>query len=347
MRGFFADEQKRHAPERFMVAGVFRPSAEQPERADRLLAGARAAGLTVERPPESGLGPVAAVHTPAYLRFLETIHARWREVEGASGEVLPNVHLDRTLGGYPTSPVGLAAFHQADTACPIGPGTWEGACWSARTAVAATEAVLAGERAAYALCRPPGHHAYADLAGGFCFLNNAAVAAQLLRRAHDRVAILDVDVHHGNGTQGIFYGRDDVLTVSLHADPADFYPFLCGYRHERGAGRGDGYNRNLPLPRTTEDDDYLAALDEAIATVRAYAPGALVLALGLDAHRDDPLKGMRLSTGAFARIGAAVGSAVAGVGLPTVLVQEGGYLSDALGRNLTAFLEGFREVSGR
>ena len=346
MKGFFAEEQKRHAPQRFMVAGVFRDSAEQPERADRLLEGARAAGLAIECPDDRGLGPVAAIHTPAYLRFLETIHARWQAVEGASDEVLPNVHLDRTLGGYPTAPVGLAAFHQADTACPIGAGTWEGACWSARTAIAAAEAVLAGERAAYALCRPPGHHAYADLAGGFCFLNNAAIAAQLLRRAHDRVAILDVDVHHGNGTQGIFYARDDVLTVSLHADPADYYPFLCGYAHERGAGRGEHYNRNLPLPRTTEDDDYLAALEDAIATVRAFRPGALVVALGLDAHRDDPLKGMRLSTRAFRRIGAAIASTAAQTGLPTVLVQEGGYLSEALGRNLKAFLEGFREVSG-
>ncbi len=303
MKAFFAEEQKRHEPQKFMVAGVFRASAEQAERADRLLAGAQEAGLQIERPAESGLGPVAAIHTPAYLRFLETIHGRWQGVEGASDEVLPNVHLDRTLGGYPTAPVGLAAFHQADTACPIGPHTWEAACWSARTAVAAAEAVLAGERAAYALCRPPGHHAYADLAGGFCFLNNAAIAAQRLRRAHERVAILDVDVHHGNGTQGIFYARADVLTVSLHADPADYYPFLCGYAHERGAGPGDGYNRNLPLPRTTEDDGYMAALDEALATVRAYRPGALVLALGLDAHRDDPLKGMRLSTAAFERIG--------------------------------------------
>ena len=347
MKGFFAEEQKRHEPQKFMVAGVFRPSAEQAERADRLLAGARGAGLTIERPAQGGprqdLGPVAAIHTPAYLRFLETIHARWQAVEGASDEVLPNVHLDRSLGGYPTSPVGQAAFHQADTACPIGPHTWEAACWSARSAVAAAEAVLSGEPAAYALCRPPGHHAYADLAGGFCFLNNAAIAAQLLRRAHDRVAILDVDVHHGNGTQGIFYARPDVLTVSLHADPAGYYPFLCGYAHERGAGPGEHFNRNLPLPRTTEDDDYLAALEEATATLRAYRPGALVLALGLDAHRDDPLKGMRLSTAAFERIG----RAVAQIGLPTVLVQEGGYLCDALGRNLTACLTGFREAAGR
>ncbi|HET7410126.1 MAG TPA: histone deacetylase family protein [Paracoccaceae bacterium] len=339
MRGFFAEEQKRHAPRRFMVAGAFRDSTEQPERADRLLAGARAAGLAIERPAEHGFAPIAAIHPPAYLRFLETIHARWRdEIEGAADEVLPNIHLDRTLGGYPSSPVGLAAFHQADTACPIGPHSWESARWSAWTAVSAAEAVLAGEGAAYALCRPPGHHAYADLAGGFCFLNNSAIAAQVLRRAHDRVAVLDVDVHHGNGTQGIFYARDDVLTVSLHADPAGYYPFLCGYAHERGAGRGIGYNLNLPLPRTTGDEDYMPALDRAVAHLGAFAPGALVLALGLDAHEDDPLKGMRLSTRAFERIGAAV----ARVGLPTVLVQEGGYLSDALGRNLTAFLTGFQ-----
>lgn len=342
MKAFFAEEQKLHEPQRFLVAGVFRPSAEQAERADRLLAGAREAGLDVVRPEAQGAGAVAAIHTPAYLRFLETVHTRWGEVEGASDEVLPNVHLDRTLGGYPDSPVGQAAFHQADTACPIGPHTWEAALWSARTAVSAAEAVLGGERAAYALCRPPGHHAYADLAGGFCFLNNTAIAAQVMRRAHDRVAVLDVDVHHGNGTQGIFYARDDVLTVSIHADPASYYPFLCGYAHERGAGRGEHYNRNLALPRSTEDDAYMAALDDAIRTVRTYAPGALVVALGLDAHRDDPLKGMRLSTGAFERIGAAI----ARVGLPTVLVQEGGYLSDALGRNLTAFLTGFRNEAG-
>lgn len=339
MRGFFAEEQKRHFPRRFMVAGVFRDSTEQPERADRLLAGARAAGLQFERPADHGLSPIAAIHPPAYLTFLETIHARWcSEVEGAGDEVLPNVHLDRTLGGYPATPVGLAAYHQADTACPIGPHTWHAACWSAWTAVSAAEAVLAGEPAAYALSRPPGHHAYADLAGGFCFLNNSAIAAQVLRRAHDRVAVLDVDVHHGNGTQGIFYARDDVLTVSLHADPAVYYPFLHGYAHERGEGRGLGYNRNLPLPRTTEDEDYLAALEAALAHLRAFAPGALVLALGLDAHRDDPLKGMRLSTHAFERIGAAV----ARIDLPTVLVQEGGYLCDALGRNLAAFLTGFQ-----
>ena len=152
------------------------------------------------------------------------------------------------------------------------------------------------------------------------------------------IAILDVDVHHGNGTQGIFYGRDDVLTISLHADPKTYYPFLCGYDHERGQGAGYGYNRNIPLARTTSDDDYMAALGTAIAHLQAFQPTALVLALGLDAYKDDPLHGMALTTNGFDRIG----RAVADIGLPTVVVQEGGYLCDDLGANLTAFMTGFQ-----
>ncbi|MEO1494918.1 MAG: histone deacetylase family protein [Pseudomonadota bacterium] len=339
MRAFYADEQAGHDPQTFMVAGRFRQAEEQPERAVRLAAGAQAAGLSLERPAAHGLDAIAAVHTPEYLRFLQTIHDRWSAIPGAAPEVIPNLHLDRSLGGYPESPSGQAAYHQADAACPIGPGTWQAALWSARSAISAAEAVLRGDRAAYALSRPPGHHAYADLAGGFCFLNNSAIAAQMLRGAHDRIAVLDVDVHHGNGTQGIFYARDDVLTVSLHSDPATYYPFLCGYAHERGQGQGLGYNLNIPLAKTTEDAAYLAALDRAIAHIAVYRPGALVLALGLDAHVSDPLKGMALSTAAFE----AIGARVAEIDLPTVLVQEGGYLSDDLGRNLTAFLSGFQD----
>lgn len=340
MRAFYADEQAGHDPRTFMVAGKFVQAEEQPERADRLKAGGVAAGLVFERPEATGMAEISAVHTPAYLRFLETIHDRWSELSNAAPEVIPNQHLDRSLGGIPTSPTGMACYYQADAACPIGPNTWEASRWSAWSAVAAANAVLAGDRAAYALSRPPGHHAYADLAGGFCFLNNSAIAAQMLRRAHDRVVVLDVDVHHGNGTQGIFYQRADVLTVSLHSDPVVYYPFSCGYAHELGAGQGLHYNRNLPLPKTTEDDAYLTALDDALATVRAFSPGAVVLALGLDAYVDDPLKGMCVTTRGFERIG----KAVAGLGLPTVIVQEGGYLCDDLGRNLNSFMSGYQEA---
>jgi len=204
-------------------------------------------------------------------------------------------------------------------------------------AVTATDIVLAGARGAYALCRPPGHHAYADLAGGFCFLNNSAIAAERLRTRHARVAILDVDVHHGNGTQGIFWQRGDVLTVSIHADPSAYYPFFCGYPHERGAGAGEGANLNLPLAFGSGDDVFLAALEDAGKTLSAFAPGALVLALGLDASEQDPLGPLKITTEGFRRIGAFVAS----LGLPTVIVQEGGYLSPILGDNLAATLDGF------
>jgi acetoin utilization deacetylase AcuC-like enzyme len=178
------------------------------------------------------------------------------------------------------------------------------------------------------------------MAGGFCFLNNTAIAAAHLRLKHERVAILDVDVHHGNGTQGIFYARPDVLTVSIHADPAHFYPFVWGYEHERGEGAGLGANLNIPLPIGTGDSDYLLALDSARKTIEAFAPGAVVVALGLDASEHDPLKGLSITTEGFSKIGAAI----ARFGLPTVFVQEGGYLSDVLGDNLTAVLAGFQGV---
>ncbi|MEM7059886.1 MAG: histone deacetylase family protein [Pseudomonadota bacterium] len=338
MMAFYADEQHLHQPQTFMVAGQFQAAEEVAERADILLQAGQAAGLTFQRPENIDKGPIAAVHTPEYLSFLEVIHQRWvDEVPNAGPEVIPNLHLDRTLGGYPSSPTGLANYHMADAACPIGPRTYEAALWSAYTAIAATYDVLAGTNAAYALSRPPGHHAYADLAGGFCFLNNSAIAAQMLRSRHDRVAILDVDVHHGNGTQGIFYHRNDVLTVSLHADPTTYYPFMCGYAHERGEAAGRGYNRNIPLPRSTEDAQYMSALDAAISSIRSYSPGALVLALGLDTYRGDPLQGMQLTEAGFASIGARI----AAMNLPTVIVQEGGYVSDGLGSCLTEFLHGY------
>lgn len=337
MKAFYAEEQKRHDPKAFLSSGAPQPNPEQPERVERLLAGTRAAGLSVERPADFGLGPVAAVHTPEYLSFLKSIYERWRRIEGASEEVIPNIHPLSREGDYPASAVGQAGYHMADTACPISAETFDSACWSAWSAVAAAEAVMSGASAAYALCRPPGHHAFADVAGGFCFLNNSAIAAQHLRRSAARVAILDVDLHHGNGTQGIFHARADVLTVSIHADPVRFYPFFWGHASERGQGAGLGYNLNLPLPRKSGDGVFLDALAAAFRRIEAFAPDALVVALGLDAFEGDPFGGLSVTTPGFSRIGAAI----AGLGLPTVIVQEGGYLCDALADNLTAFLTGF------
>lgn len=334
MKAVFDARQWHHDPQHFMANGRVLPCPEQPERIARLIAGAEAAGCVFQPPDDTGMAPLAAVHSAEYLQFLQTIHARWLRIPDAGPEVIPNIHPANRTDSYPRSAVGQAGYHQADTACPIGAGTWEAAYWSAQTAVTAADLVAGGERAAYALSRPPGHHAYADLAGGFCYLNNAAIAAERLRVRGLRPAILDIDVHHGNGTQGIFLDRDDVLTVSIHADPARFYPFFWGHEHERGTGRGLGCNLNLPLPRGTGDAAYLETLDMALARVHAFGADVLVVALGLDAHVDDPFRGLAVTTDGFA----AIGAALSGAGLPLLCVQEGGYLSAALSDNLAAIL---------
>lgn len=336
MKVFYAPIQKSHDPEQFLVAGAQRPIPEVPERADRLLGAVERLGLAAEAPPDTGLAPLAAVHSPEYLDFLQTIHADWQAL-GGSRDVVPNVHPDRRDGVYPRSPIGRAGYHLADTACPIAAETWHAVRASAHAAVAAAQAVAAGAPHAYGLCRPPGHHAFANMAGGFCYLNNAAISSEILRKRHERVAILDIDLHHGNGTQGVFYHRDDVLTASVHVDPHDFYPFFWGHAAERGEGAGLGYNLNLPLPLGAGDAPFLEALDAALARIESFAPGALVLSLGLDASAEDPFGGLNVSGDGFAAIGGRIGA----LDLPVALIQEGGYLSDALGENLYRFLVGF------
>jgi len=340
MKAIFDDRQWNHDPKHFMANGKVLPNPEQPERIKVLRTGAEAAGCVFDVPEDAGLGPIAAIHSPEYLTFLKTIHKRWQYIDGAGEEVVPNIHPANRSDSYPKSAVGQAGFHQADSACPIAAGTWEAAYWSAQSAVAGADTLLNGTRASYALSRPPGHHAFGDLAGGFCFLNNSAIAAERLRANGLRPAILDIDVHHGNGTQGIFYDRNDVLTVSVHADPARFYPFFWGHAHERGSGAGLGYNLNLPLARGTNDDDFLTTLETALTRVAAFGADAVVIALGLDAYVDDPFKGLAITTPGFARIGAAL----AGLNVPTLFVQEGGYLCDELGDNLTSVLNGFQSV---
>jgi len=335
MKFVFSESQKCHDPTFFLSSGAQRPNPEVPRRADVLRQAALGLGLAEVAPDNAGLAPVAAVHTPEYIQFIRHIHERWMRIEGASAEVIPNVHPDRRNGSYPASAVGQAGYHMADTSCPVSAQTFDAALASAHTAYHAAQLVLGGEPAAYALCRPPGHHAFADLAGGFCYFNNAGVAAQALRARHDRVAILDVDLHHGNGTQGMFYGRRDVLTVSIHADPVRFYPFFWGHVDERGEGEGLGYNLNLPLVRKTGDDGFLAALDSGLERIATFAPGALVIALGLDAFEGDPFGGLSVTTLGFARIARRIGA----LKLPAVIVQEGGYLCDELGANLASFLE--------
>jgi len=341
MKAVHSEDHRSHDPKFFLVRGQVKPAADQPERADRLLAGLKAGHHTVVAPQAHGTGARARVHSPDYLAFMAQAWEEWEALPDHGAEMIANIHPVREAATYPTHIVGRLGWHTVDTACPIGPGTYAAAASATDVAASAAQLVLDGEDAAYALCRPPGHHAYRDRAGGHCYFNNSAVAAAALRQRHARVAVLDVDVHHGNGTQGIFYRDPSVLTVSLHADPRGFYPFVWGYAHERGEGEGIGANLNLPLALGTGDDAYLDVLEGvASRTVKAFAPTALVVALGLDASEHDPLAGLAITTEGFSRIGAAL----ARLNLPTVLVQEGGYLSELLGENLTAVLAGFESA---
>ena len=342
MKVVFADEQLLHDPQTFFSSGALTPHPEKPERATRLLAAAKEAGLERQAPGELGLEYAFDLHSERYLEYLQNIYPRWARIDGGSNEVVPGIHPDPRSGGYPASAAGQAGVHMQDLSCPIGAHTWTGVIWSAHSAAQAAANVLSGDAACYALSRPPGHHATRDYAAGFCYLGNTAIAAQALREKHTRVAVIDVDVHHGNGTQDLFYQRGDVLTVSLHADPVRFFPFHWGYASEVGEDEGEGANLNVPLPRGTADDDYLHALDETLCQVTDFAPEAVVIALGLDAHESDPFQGFRITTAGFGRIAELLGE----LRLPTVLVQEGGYLSAELGDNLRAFLEGFRSAHG-
>lgn len=347
MQAFFCPDQLLHTPQQFMRLGRLHKPADVPARAEALRDTLTRLGVPVHLPAEAGLAALQAVHSPAYLDYLATVFERWQALKmpgvEPGPEVLPNlgpaghVRSDLARGDCPSpSVVAQTGWYISDLACPIGPQTWRAILRAAHTALAAAEAVCAGAPRAYALCRPSGHHAQWDRAGGFCYVNNAAVATQRLVQQFGRVAVLDVDAHHGDGTQQIFYRRGDVLTVSTHADPDFYYPFYSGRADERGAGDGLGCNLNLPLAHGSGNAQFIAALDAGVAAVRAFQPAALVLCMGFDTFGDDPLSVLKLTHDAYR----AVGQRVAGLGLPTVVVQEGGYMVEALGPGLQALLEG-------
>jgi len=329
--------QYDHNPEHYLSSGVIVPNPETPTRIDRLLKGSKMAGLEAMAPTDYGLAAIEAIHTGQYLTFLKNIHSHWQTKKHASPEVIPNVHpVDRALG-YPTAPVGQVGYHTFDTACPIAEHTWHSAYWSAQTAIHTAQFVMSGESAAYALCRPPGHHASSDVAGGFCFFNNAAIAAQLCVDSGLRPSIIDVDLHHGNGTQQLFYQREDVLTVSIHADTEHFYPFYWGYSHEIGAKDGEGANLNLPIALGSDDAVFLNALKTGLEKVSDFDTNILIISLGLDAFKGDPFGGLKCSSDCFSNIGKACKE----LNLPTIIIQEGGYICPELSDNLANFLGEF------
>jgi acetoin utilization deacetylase AcuC-like enzyme len=345
MQLFFSDAQLLHRPRQFMVLGRLSQPLENPERMTTFAAELARIGLTATAPAAADRAAIEAVHDADYLRFLETAHARWSALPNAAPELLPNIHpyrgsgadLDRKRPLAGGSIVGEAGWYMGDMAVAIGPETHLAAFASADAAIAAADAVLAGAPAAFGLCRPPGHHAYRDRACGFCFLNNAAIAAERLRTRFAKVAILDFDTHHGDGTQAIFYERPDVFVGSVHTDPANYYPFYSGFADERGRGAGQAANLNIPLPFGADDSAYLAACEALVGAARGSGVEAIVLSAGWDAHHEDPLSRLAVTSEAYPRLG----EIFAKLRLPTVILQEGGYALKAAGEAAPRFTLAF------
>ncbi|QBR90992.1 histone deacetylase family protein [Nocardioides euryhalodurans] len=340
----WSPETRRHDPRHEVWVGVATPATEVAERVDAILSAVGGREL-VEAEPH-GVEALRSVHDPALLDFLATAHERWRAGEYAElvgqDRVTPYVFPTPAMtAGMPTRlPAalhGLAGVFGYDTMTLVGPGTWQAAVAAADCALTAVSLVKAGVPAAYALSRPPGHHATPAGYGGSCYLNNAALAAQALRDAgHDRVAVLDLDAHHGNGTQAIFWQRPDVLYGSLHVDPAaGWFPHVVGHPEETGGAAGAGATRNRPLPEGTGDDDWLAEVTDLVDWVDAAGCDALVVSLGVDAAAEDPESPLQVTAGGYADAGRLVG----GLRLPSVVVQEGGYHLPSLGGLVAAYLD--------
>ena len=345
------DERHRgHAPGAGIWLGVAIPGDEEPERGDALGDALRIAGAAIRPAADHGDEPLLRVHTADFVAYLEAAHRRWVE-EGHLDDpgqplVVPYVFaLPQLTSGrpveVPTAIRAVAGLYAMDTMTLIGPDTYAAARVAVDGALTACDLVLGGERAAYAAVRPPGHHVGADFYGGSCYLNNAAVAAQYLRdRGADRVAVIDVDAHHGNGTQEIFYARNDVFYGSVHVDPAHgWFPHFVGFADERGIDAGAGANRNLPLPPGAGDEQWLRAVTELADEVKGWGADALVVSLGVDGAAADPNSPFELTPGGYMAIGAVLGE----MARPTVLVQEGGYVLDTLGDLVLATIHGFEK----
>jgi acetoin utilization deacetylase AcuC-like enzyme len=343
MKAFAHPDQALHTPQWFVMRGKLRANFEVPARAAALEKGLASLGITPEAPPPVSQLALLRAHDPRYLDFLRDAPPAWASLPDPGAEIVGNMHPTPEMiaqgARLPAWLVGQVGWYTADTACPIGPGTWQAARAAAACALAAAEEAAAG-RTAYALCRPPGHHAYAARAGGHCYINNAAVAVEALRSSGAaRVAVLDIDSHHGNGTQGIFWDRGDVLTVSVHGDPNFYYPWYVGHAGERGGGAGTGLNLNLPLAQGMGDGEWLEAIGHGLRTIAEFRADALVVSLGFDASEHEPLGFLRVTEFGFARAAALIGAA----NLSTAIVQEGGYNVDVIGGLLALFLSGIHD----
>ena len=343
MLTFYNELHAQHRGRHEFFRGALVPCFEKPERADSVLAelGRRGLGRIVT-PQGVPLMSLERIHTPRYLHFLRTAWSEWLALDPANAgrDAFPSVWPVRSLR-HDVEPDNFTArmgLYSMDSGTPLTAGTWTAAKTGADCAVNAAHALRLGERGAFVLSRPPGHHAGKDFFGGYCFLNNAALAAQhMLDDGARKVAILDIDYHHGNGTQSIFYDRSDVLFVSIHADPRSEYPFYLGHADERGDGAGHGFNMNLPLPQDSSAKAWFAALETACIRLGSFGADALVVSLGVDTFAGDPLSRFALQSADYLKIG----ERLAYLNVPTAFIFEGGYAVKELGVNVVNVLEGF------
>ncbi len=344
MKTVFSPLHSRRHVKTELDGGLLIEPHEKPSRAETTLARVKDQGLgEILEPEEFGLGPVQRVPPADYVAFLETCWQDW-QAAGKPGEAIPAVWAGRGMRHrLPKDIDGRLGYYSFAAETSISDGTWEAARASANVALTAQKLVAGGERAAFALCRPPGHHAHADLFGGYCFFNNAAIVAQAFRdQGYGRVAVLDVDFHHGNGTQAIFYQRNDVLTLSLHGDPDLVFPHFLGFEDETGEGDGEGYNLNIVYPPNTPYSVWSQGLETACERIARFQPDALVVALGVDTFEDDPISFFKLTSGDYLTLG----ERLARLGLPTVFTMEGGYDVDAIGVNAVNVMQGFDRAAG-
>jgi len=316
---------------------------ERPSRAEYIIARVREVELgPVSEPDDFGMKPILAIHDKGFIDFLQIAWQDW-QAEGYKGEAIPTVWPARRMSlRIPTNIEGRLGYYALACETTLSDGTWEAAYASAQVALTGAQRLNEGAKAVFSLCRPPGHHAAIDMYGGYCFVNNAAVAAQhLLDTGTKRVAILDVDFHHGNGTQDIFYTRDDVLFISLHGDPMDAFPHFLGHADETGSGAGVGFTVNYPMPPKTNFPTWRMALIKALAQIAKYAPDKLIISLGVDTFETDPISFFKLKSKDFATYGADIAS----LNLPTLFVMEGGYDIAEIGINTVNVLQGFEKAS--
>jgi acetoin utilization deacetylase AcuC-like enzyme len=338
----FSEDHRLQDGKAELIDGKLVPCFEMPKRAEIVRARVAEVGLgDIEGPLHFGREPILRVHKPEFVSFLETAWDEWKREHGDYDALPLNWLAPGMRRKLPERIDGKMGYFSFDAGTPITAGTWRAITASANVALTGQARVAKGERAVFALCRPPGHHAGSDFYGGYCFFNNAAIAAQSFRDSGaKKVAVLDVDYHHGNGTQEIFYSRGDVFFASLHGHPAQEYPYFLGYEDETGEGAGEGCNANYPLRWGTGWDDYETALDDAIAKTRRFRPDALVISLGVDTFRQDPISKFKLDSPDYLQIGRKIAS----LKLPTLFVMEGGYAVEEIGINAVNVLTGFEEA---